>query len=206
MMRGNVSYNDWYYSKAGDRPDPTIQEAGGVTDGNYVRQGDLVLQGSGNGSGSKAWVYVNSKWSFSVNGLYQIAPSKPWGFNVAANVTGRQGYPVPYYDQVIINTTTTGTTQVQLSPSDANRLDNIVDVDGRLEKEFTFQDFGLTLGVDCFNLFNEAFILQRDARVRASFFNACLINSTLHPPLSRFAPPPTSYQPRPPNPTLLPPC
>ena len=30
--------------------------------------------GSGNGSGSKAWVYVNSKWSFAVNGLYQIAP------------------------------------------------------------------------------------------------------------------------------------
>jgi Carboxypeptidase regulatory-like domain len=186
MMRGNLSYNDWYYSRAGDRPDPTIQEAGGVTDGNYVRQGDLVLQGSGNGSGSKAWVYVNSKWSFAVNGLYQVAPDRPWGFNVAANVTGRQGYPVPYYDQVIVNTTTTTTTQVQLSPSDANRLDNIVDVDGRLEKELTFQGFGLTLGVDCFNLFNEAFILQRVARVRGSFVNAGFINETLSPRIFRF--------------------
>jgi len=145
-----------------------------------------VLQGSGNGSGSKAWVYVNSKWSFAVNGLYQVAPDRPWGFNVAANVTGRQGYPVPYYDQVIVNTTTTTTTQVQLSPSDANRLDNIVDVDGRLEKEFTFQDFGLTLGVDCFNLFNEAFILQRVARVRGSFVNAGFINETLSPRIFRF--------------------
>ncbi len=186
MMRGNIAYNDWYYSKAGDRPDPTILEAGGTTDGNYVRQGDLVLQGSGNGSGSKAWVYVNSKWSFAVNGLYQIAPDHPWGFNVAANVTGRQGYPTPFYDQVTINTTTTGTSQVQISSSDANRLDNIVDVDGRLEKEFTFQDFGLTLGVDCFNLFNEAFILQRDARVRGSFVNAGFINETLSPRIFRF--------------------
>jgi hypothetical protein len=186
MMRGNFSYNDWYYSKAGDRPDPTILEAGGTTDGNYVRQGDLVLQGSGNGSGSKAWVYVNSKWSFAVNGMYQIAPDHPWGFNVAANVTGRQGYPTPFYDQVTINTTTTGTSQVQISSSDANRLDNIVDVDGRLEKEFTFQDFGLTLGVDCFNLFNEAFILQRDARVRGSFVNAGFINETLSPRIFRF--------------------
>ncbi|HEV3075362.1 MAG TPA: TonB-dependent receptor [Thermoanaerobaculia bacterium] len=193
MMRGNISYNDWYFSKAGDRPDPTIQEAGGATDGNYVRQGDVVLQGSGNGSGSKAWVYINSKWSFAVNGLYQIAPDRPWGFNVAANVTGRQGYPVPFYDQVTINTTTTSNTQVQLGASDSNRLDNIVDVDGRLEKEFTFQDFGLTLGVDCFNLFNEAFTLQRVARVRGfttaagnGFVNAGFINETLSPRIFRF--------------------
>ena len=167
MMRGNFSYNDWYYNKAGDRPDPTLQEAGGVTDGNYVRQGDVVLQGSGNGSGSKAFVYVNAKWSFAVNGLYQIAPDRPWGFNVAGNLTGRQGYPIPYYDQVVINTTTTSNTQVQLSKSDANRLDSIVDFDGRIEKEFTFQDFGLTVGVDCFNLLNESFILQKRARVFA---------------------------------------
>ena len=189
MMRGNFTYNDWYYSKAGDRPDPTIQEAGGVTDGNYVRQGDLVLQGSGAGSGSKAWVYINSKWSFAVNGLYQVAPDRPWGFNVAANLTGRQGYPEPYYDQVVINTTTTSTTQVQISPSDANRLDNIVDVDGRLEKEFTFQNFGLTLGVDCFNLLNESFILQRDARVRTAFSptnGTGFINETLSPRIFRF--------------------
>jgi len=190
MMRGNFSYNDWYYNKAGDRPDPNIQEAGGVTDGNYVRQGDVVLQGSGNGSGSKAWVYVNSKWSFAVNGLYQIAPDRPWGFNVAANVTGRQGYPVPYYDTVgIVTSTTGGTTQMQITSSDANRLDNIVDVDGRLEKEFTFQDFGLTLGVDCFNLFNEAFVLQRVARARSAYSatnGIGFINETLSPRIFRF--------------------
>ena len=78
---------------------------------------------------------------------------------------------------------------MQLSPSDANRLDNIVDFDGRLEKEFTFQDFGLTLGVDCFNLFNEAFILQRVARARGSFYSARgvgFINETLSPRIFRF--------------------
>jgi hypothetical protein len=193
MMRGNFSYNDWYYSKAGDRPDPTILEAGGVTDGNYVRQGDLVLQGSGNGSGSKAWVYVNSKWSFAVNGLYQISPDRPWGFNVAGNLTGRQGYPEPYYDRIgglNTNTPESGpTVQVQFQPSDANRLDNIVDFDGRLEKEFTFQDFGLTLGVDCFNLLNESFVLQRVARARTTFNSSLgvgFINETLSPRIFRF--------------------
>src|ERR1700687_2366184 len=193
VMRGNFSYNDWYYSKAGDRPDPTILEAGGITDGNYVRQGDLVLQGSGNGSGSKAWVYVNSKWSFAVNGLYQIAPDRPWGFNVAGNLIARQGYPEPFYDRIgglNTNTPESGSTvQVQFQPSNANRLDNIFDFDGRLEKEFTFQDFGLTLGVDCFNLLNESFVLQRVARARSSFHPTVgvgFINETLSPRIFRF--------------------
>jgi hypothetical protein len=26
----------------------------------------------------------------------RIAPDRPWGFNVAANLTGRQGYPIRY--------------------------------------------------------------------------------------------------------------
>ncbi len=97
MVRGNFSYNDWYYSKAGDRPDPTVQLAGGITDGNYVRQGDQVLQGSGTASGSKAFVFINSKWSFALNGMYQISPDRPWGFNLAGNLTGRQGYPDPFF-------------------------------------------------------------------------------------------------------------
>jgi hypothetical protein len=193
MLRGNVSYNDWYYSKAGDRPDPTILEAGGTTDGLYVRQGDQVLEGSGNGSGSKANVYINSKWAFAVNGLYQIAPDRPWGFNVAANVTGRQGYPLPFYLLTRLNTTTlaeigsvNGVQIQQSSSAEANRLDNIIDVDGRIEKEFTFQDFGLTLGVDCFNLLNESFILQKRARLRNPFINQGDVFEVLSPRIFRF--------------------
>jgi len=35
---------------------------------------------------------INSKWSYSLNGLYQVAPDRPWGFkNAALNLTGRQG-------------------------------------------------------------------------------------------------------------------
>jgi hypothetical protein len=166
MLRGNVTYSDWYYNKAGDRPDPSPLLGGGLTDGNYVRQGDVVLQGSGTGSGNFGNVYINSKWSFAVNGLYQIAPDRPWGFNVAGNLTGRQGYPEPYYINVGPGNTSapnpfTGGEVIQIGSADSNRLDNIIDFDARIEKEFTFQDFGLTLGVDCFNVFNESFVLQR---------------------------------------------
>ncbi len=195
MLRGNFSYNDWYYSKAGDRPDPTALLAGGSTDGNYVRQGDAVLQGSGLGSGNFANVYINSKWSFSLNGLYQIAPDRPWGFNVAGNLTGRQGYPDPYFINVGAGNTSVpnpafGGETVQIGAADSNRLDNIIDFDARVEKEFTFQDFGLTLGVDCFNVFNEAFVLQRQGQFTHSGAptpsNAGFVNEVLSPRIFRF--------------------
>jgi hypothetical protein len=195
MLRGNVSYSDWYYSKAGDRPDPTALLAGGTTDGNYVRQGDAVLQGSGPGSGNFQNVYINSKWSFAVNGMYQIAPDKPWGFNVAGNLTGRQGYPDPYYinlppAHLSVPNPNTGGEVVQIGAADSNRLDNIVDFDARVEKEFTFQDFGLTLGVDCFNLLNESFVLQRQGKFTGSTapasLNAGFVNEVLSPRVFRF--------------------
>ncbi|HEX4959239.1 MAG TPA: TonB-dependent receptor [Thermoanaerobaculia bacterium] len=163
MLRGNVSYSDWTWSKVpdGDNPDPTEFLGGGR------KEGDPVLQGSGTGSGSKGGVYINSKWSYSVNGLYQIAPDHPWGFNVALNLNGRQGYPVPYFRRVFLPANYNGASEnVQVTSSpDSFRLDDIHIVDARVEKEFTFSDFGLTLGVDCFNLFNEGYVLQRNHRL-----------------------------------------
>jgi hypothetical protein len=187
MMRGNVSYSDWYWSKAGDRPDPTILLNGGVTDNTYVRQGDQFVQGSGTGSGAKAFVFINSKWSFALNGMYQILPDRPWGFNVAGNLTGRQGYPDPYFTRISppLPGGATGD-NVQIGPSDSNRVDNIIDFDLRAEKEFTFNNFGLTLGVDCFNLFNEAFVLQRRDRLFTSARNAGFVTEVLSPRIFRF--------------------
>ncbi len=159
MLRGNVTYADWTWSKvpAADRPDPTFILNGGN------REGDPVLQGSGTASGAFGGVYINSKWAYSVNGLYQIAPDHPWGFNAALNVTGRQGYPAPYYDAVRLpGNEGAGTEFIQVTNSpDQFRLDNINIVDARIEKEFTFSDVGLTVGVDCFNIFNEAYVQQR---------------------------------------------
>ncbi|HEX4621736.1 MAG TPA: hypothetical protein VH208_09235, partial [Myxococcaceae bacterium] len=138
---------------------------------------------------------INSKWSFAVNGLYQIAPDRPWGFNVAGNLTGRQGYPDPYWISISpthtsVPSTATGGEQVQIGAADSNRLDNIIDFDARIEKEFTFQNFGLTLGVDCFNLFNEAFVLQRQGRFTGSAapvpLNAGFVNEVLSPRIFRF--------------------
>jgi hypothetical protein len=166
MLRGNVTYSDWTWSKvpAGDVTDPNPPLGGGN------REGDPVLQGSGTASGAKGGVYINSKWAYSVNGLYQIAPDHAWGFNVALNLTGRQGYPVPYYVRAQLPNNENGALVYVQSTDrpDTYRLDDINIVDARVEKEFTFSDFGLTLGVDCFNVFNEAFVLQRQHRLTTS--------------------------------------
>jgi hypothetical protein len=163
MLRGNVTWSDWEWSSV---PQSELENPTNFLGAGEV-EGDPVLQGSGTGSGAKGGIYINSEWSYSVNGLYQIAPDRPWGFNVALNVNGRQGYPVPYFARV-----TTGANQaftaysVQLTDSpDEFRLDDIHMVDARVEKEFTFSDFGFTLGVDVFNVFNESYILQRNHRI-----------------------------------------
>jgi hypothetical protein len=158
MLRGNVSWQDWEWNT----PDSELEDQTHFLGGGH--DGDPVLQGSGTGSGAKGGVYINSNWSYSVNGLYQIAPDRPWGFNVAGNLTGREGYPVPYYRRVARNGIP-GTANVQIVGSDEFRNDDINVLDGRLEKELTFSDFGLTLGVDVFNLLNENFVLQRQHRL-----------------------------------------
>ncbi|HEV8581498.1 MAG TPA: TonB-dependent receptor [Thermoanaerobaculia bacterium] len=160
MMRGNVSWQDWTWDVPdSENEDPTDTIAGGVVDGTEV------LQGSGIVSGSKGNVFINSKWSYSLNGMYQIAPDRPWGFNVAANLTGRQGYPLRYVNRVVRDTISdnagSGIDIPVDSDPDAFRYPDINVVDLRVEKEFTFSDFGLTLGADVFNAFNESYVLQR---------------------------------------------
>ena len=63
------------------------------------RDGDQVVFCEGNKSGAKADVCPSSQWSYSWNGLYQVAPDRGWGFNVSAAINGHQGYPNAYHVQ-----------------------------------------------------------------------------------------------------------
>jgi len=157
MMRGNFTYSDWKYGNPTDTPDPTEFLPGGN------RNGDAVLVAAGGGSGPKEFVFINSKWSGSLNGMYQVAPDRPWGFNLAGNFTTRQGYALPYYVQVNMPSNYAGGVHedIMVGRPDAQRLPDLYTFDARIEKELTFQDFGLTLSFDVFNLFNSSTITQR---------------------------------------------
>jgi hypothetical protein len=160
MMRGNVSWQDWTWDiPDSENEDPTDTVAGGIADGSQV------LQGSGAVSGSKGNVYINSKWSYSLNGMYQVAPSRKWGFNIAANLTGREGYPIRYgrriFRDTIADTPGLGIVVPVTSDVDRFRYADIHTLDLRVDKDFHFSALGMTLSAELFNALNESYVLQR---------------------------------------------
>ena len=159
MMRGNFSFSDWTWSKvpASSIEDPTPPRIGGVNEGDPVVN---RVAGSGKAGGR----YINSKWAYTLNGLYQVAPDRPWGFNVAGNLTGRQGYPTPYQRNFRLGANQVGATQIVLIPEQATdfRLDDVQTLDLRIEKEFNVRDLGITVGADLFNALNESTVLFRN--------------------------------------------
>ena len=108
---------------------------------------------------------------------------------MAGNLTGRQGYPTPFF-VTVLPAGNASPESVQVGATDENRVDNIVNFDARIEKEFSFSDFGMTLGVDCFNLLNESFVLQRRNRTfqadAGAPVTANYIDEILSPRIFRF--------------------
>jgi len=174
MLRGNVSYNDWTQDVGpGAIWDPTHQRGTpnsaapnvGTLSGCTVCNGQVV-QGSGSGSGAKGGVYINSKWAYNLTGVYQIPVIETsFGFNV----TGREGYPVPYIDRI---STSEGRKYVLTDDqTDTYRLDNVMELDLRLAKDIRFQRLGITFSADMFNVLNDSTVLQRVTRLNTSTAN-----------------------------------
>ncbi len=168
MLRGNLTLQNWtqHVSSSGI-VDPTCQRVTGTgTNPNNVT-GDIcsvsnnsqVLVGSGTGSGSFGGVYINSKWSYSVAGAYQIPFIES---SLGFNLNGRQGYALPYVVRV---TAPGGEGQKNLivpSSLDQFRNPNVNDLDLRLAKDIRLSRAGLTLSIDAFNVINSNTILQRN--------------------------------------------
>ena len=99
--------------------------------------------------------------------MYQIAPDRPWGFNVAANIYGREGYPFPYY--VFINPgdgiqRRISANEVAFGDIDVFRADDLLLIDLRIEKEFAATgNTSLTFSIDGFNLLNESSVVARES-------------------------------------------
>jgi carboxypeptidase family protein/TonB-dependent receptor-like protein len=154
MLRGNFTFQDWtQHVGSGGIIDPTRDRLCSVCSGSQV------LVGSGAASGAFGGVYINSKWSYSLTGAYQIPVIET---SLGFNLNGRQGYADPYVVQV---TAPRGEgVKRLLAPSDVDsfRNPNVTDLDLRLAKDFRISRLGLTLSVDAFNVLNSNTILQRN--------------------------------------------
>lgn len=192
MARGNISWQDWKWNTPdSENEDPTRAVPGAAASGangssTAIQDGDPVIQASGTGSGSKGNVYIQSDWSYSLSGMYQVAPEKAWGFNLGASVTGRQGYPQIYFERVFRGTVNDGVVGVNVPVEDeldAQRLDDILKVDFRIDKDFRISATNLTVSAELFNAFNDNTVLQRNGRLRRANSNYAL--ETLSPRVFR---------------------
>jgi hypothetical protein len=162
MARAHVHYGKsrWRLGEDYDRHhDPTDLAGSGDDDGALY-----VAPPADVDTGSARW--LQSTWSGHLSGLVQIAPDRLWGFEVAAGVNVRQGYPLPYfvYD---LGSADGLPRRVQVTEDvDTFRLDDVVTVDLRLAKEFKLPgELRLTFSADAFNLFDERVAVGREVNL-----------------------------------------
>jgi hypothetical protein len=145
-------------------PTPTLSEP--LRDG-----GQFAPQSGGSGAGS---IYINAKWQFNANGMYQA----PWGIEVSGNVFGREGYPFPYYRQ---GTTAAlggdSTLSVLVTPDiDTGRYPNLWNTDLRAARSFKFNQVNIRGVLDAFNIFNANTGLVRVNNASAANVNTLVQN------------------------------
>jgi hypothetical protein len=180
MARGSVTWNDHKQNHSvGSCIDPTNTISFSTTSAQSCRDDDYVSVRSG-GSGAKDSVYLNSRWQFSINGMYQL----PLGFNVAGSLWGREGYPINYWRR-FIGPNDRLRRDVAVVPTDSQRYDDVFELDLRLEKVVRVLSTGaLTLSFDVFNVTNENTVLQRFERLGLSNTND--IKEIQSPRIARF--------------------
>ncbi len=115
---------------------------------------------------------MNARWQFNANGVYVA----PYGIELAANVFGRQGYPMPLFRPG--STAALGSDSslnVLVSPTiDYVRYPNVWDTDIRVARDFKTRRACTVRGMfDVFNLLNANTALVRNGNVTATDgFNA----------------------------------
>jgi hypothetical protein len=160
MMRVNVAFNnarEHYEPQAmydtNGNPTRTITEP--LVDG-----GQFAPQSTGNGVGN---VYINARWQFNANGMYQA----PYGIELAANVFGRQGYPFPLFRAQTLGADS-GLSVLVTPQIDTFRYDDVWNTDVRVARPFKLRAVNLRVIGDVFNVMNANTVLIRNNNVLAA--------------------------------------
>ncbi|HMB53392.1 MAG TPA: hypothetical protein VKU40_08750, partial [Thermoanaerobaculia bacterium] len=179
--RGYLNWYDWEWSIGPQfrrYDDPTnVQNESGDPLELADDDGGVVAEESG-GSGNVE-PFMNSRWSAGLSGIYRL----PWNVNVSANVSAREGFPIPYFRSVSLSDGRDVDVQL-VDDVDQFRSDDVYLVDLGIDKEFEFDDFSLQLRLDGFNLLNEGTVLQRERD--AGTTRVAFIDQTLGPRIFRF--------------------
>jgi hypothetical protein len=123
-----------------------------------------------NTSGHQALVQ-NARWTAKLSGMYAF----PGGFNASAFVNARDGFP---FNRSVLSPADRGGRLSQvfllIEPWATERYDDLIVVDARVEKKFTFGRLSVIPAVDVFNLGNANTVLLRQHQQTASTANNVL--------------------------------
>jgi hypothetical protein len=162
MVRGDVGYQDWKQNAgAGSCQNPN-NDLNATYGGSCPGSSAIMVAPSGTGSGAFGNVFVNSKWNFNINGLYQL----PWGFNIAGNFYGRQGYPRLQWINLNAGDGI-GQQKIVVGSLDSQRYPNVFDFDARIEKVLDVKPLQVSLSIDVFNVANSGTVLQRLSQINS---------------------------------------
>ncbi|HEX6739844.1 MAG TPA: TonB-dependent receptor [Vicinamibacteria bacterium] len=173
MGRAAFTFNDWTeHVGPGAIINPTHHDLDPQIDG--TQHVEFAV-----GSGKN--YYTNAKWQVNFNAMYQL----PRGFELAANLFGRQGYPKPVYLQLDTGALDGQLNVLAVSETDQIRLKNLWDLDLRLAKSLKFRGTNVTLAGEVFNLLNANTELYRNPSATSSSFNR--LDEILAPRIARLS-------------------
>ena len=182
MLRGHVTASDWRWrlgSEFVDFDDPTNVVAVGGDDASVSQadgDGDVVAPPA---PGER--LFLNSRWSFNVGTLVQLAPRSRWGLDVAMNLRGREGFPLPY---TVAWVEGGALREVQATDrTDSVRLDDVFLLDLRFEKELRLRALRAAISLDVFNLLDAGEVLERERQLTSPL--ADQVRETLSPRVLR---------------------
>ena len=158
MGRASFSWNDRKQHITSDRgiEDPTqLLEPPNLIPNNFFGcsscDGAIAVDKS---YGTHTNTYINARWQYSLSGLVQF----PWALTFGGTLTGREGYPIPYYYRV-------GTRRILMEDLGTTRNPNMMELDLRLAKAVKVGPVGLEVAAEGFNITNNRTILQRNNRI-----------------------------------------
>lgn len=129
------------------------------------RDGELLTGLPGRVSTTGA--VTQTRWQYSLRGMYRLGMKKEWGFNTVARLSGRQGTPLPYTAMAISTDGALKALQVT-EQIDTARTPDIHTLDLRVEKDFPFGERRrLVVSLDALNLLDDTAVLRRELHANA---------------------------------------
>jgi hypothetical protein len=136
--------------------------------------------GIGGGGGSNlAGIPISAKWIVKLNGSYRL----PYSVNVATTGDLRQGYPFAQSVNIASRPNRAPAIAVLLDPIGSKRFPNLVTMDFRVDRAFTFGAMKLLPSFDVFNLFNANTVMGQRTNQNAT--NANQVFGILAPRIAR---------------------